>query len=139
MRLLTLSACFHSLMTSLKDVEGQVRQTEGFCNCTVCDDLALHLFLKVTELFPAHPRMVSLFLPPYSPFLNSIPHEGRMIAYPSLMHSMPDVWTRLIRHAERFFPRCIARADGCSRMQKTGLTQSLYFNVCSSQTKIRNA
>ncbi|XP_070402546.1 uncharacterized protein [Nothobranchius furzeri] len=38
----------------------------------VWDNVALHHSHAVTEWFVAHPRMESLFLPPYSPFLNPI-------------------------------------------------------------------
>ena len=38
----------------------------------VWDNVAFHHSHAVSEWFAAHPRMVSLFLPPYSPFLNPI-------------------------------------------------------------------
>ena len=38
----------------------------------VWDNVAFHHSHAVTEWFAAHPRIVSLFLPPYSPFLNPI-------------------------------------------------------------------
>lgn len=36
----------------------------------IWDNVAFHHSCQVTEWFPAHPRIMSLFLPPYSPFLN---------------------------------------------------------------------
>lgn len=38
----------------------------------VWDNVAFHHSRQVTEWFTAHPRMMSLFLSPYSPFLNPI-------------------------------------------------------------------
>jgi len=95
----------------------------------VWDNVAFHLSRAVTEWFAAHPRMVSLFLPPYSPFLNPTeeffslwrwkvydhhPHDQM-----SLLDAMDDGCQDIsaedcqgwIRHARRFFPRCIARDD----------------------------
>ncbi len=83
----------------------------------------------VTEWFAAHPRMMSLFLPPYSPFLNPIeelffswrwkvydhqPHDQM-----SLMDAMNAAYLDIsakdfqgwIRHARTFFPLCIALDD----------------------------
>ncbi len=72
----TLSTNFHSLMTSIKravpsEERGQVRQNpKGFV--TVWDDVAFHYSLPFTESFTAHPRMVSFFLLPSSPFLSAL-------------------------------------------------------------------
>ncbi|XP_039890851.1 uncharacterized protein LOC120735527 [Simochromis diagramma] len=69
---------------------------------TVWDNVAFHHSRAVTEWFAAHPRMESLFLPPYSPFLNPIEEffssvEGgrfttiiHMIKCPSWMQRMLD-------------------------------------------------
>ena len=91
----------------------------------VWDNVAFHHSRAVPEWFAAHPRMVSLFLPPYSPFLNShkLFSSWRWKVYDhhphnqmSLLEAMnagcldisAEDCQRWIRHARRFFPRCIA-------------------------------
>ncbi|XP_025766849.1 uncharacterized protein LOC112848074 [Oreochromis niloticus] len=89
------------------------------------DNVAFHHSQAITTWFEVHPRLVSLFLPPYSPFLNPIeeffsawrwkvydhqPHDQM-----SLLEAM-DAGSRditvddcqgWIRHTRRFYPRCI--------------------------------
>nr|XP_014262847.2 uncharacterized protein LOC106674584 [Maylandia zebra] len=93
------------------------------------DNVAFHHSQAITTWFEVHPRLVSLFLPPYSPFLNPIeeffsawrwkvydhqPHDQM-----SLLEAM-DAGSRditvddcqgWIRHTRRFYPRCIDLAD----------------------------
>nr|XP_015821056.1 uncharacterized protein LOC107389438 [Nothobranchius furzeri] len=95
----------------------------------VWDNVAFHHSHAVTEWFVAHPRMESLFLPPYSPFLNPIeeffaswrwkvfdhhPHD-QMSLLDAMYAGCLDIsavdcqgW---IRHARRVFPRCVALDD----------------------------
>jgi transposase len=93
----------------------------------VWDNVAFHHSCTVTEWFTAHPRMMSLFLPPYSPFLNPIeelfpswrwkvydhrPHD-QMFLLDAMYAGCLDIsaedcqgWTRL---AKILFFRCIAQ------------------------------
>ncbi|XP_026048262.1 uncharacterized protein LOC113036261 [Astatotilapia calliptera] len=89
------------------------------------DNVAFHHSQAITTWFEVHPRLVSLFLPPYSPFLN--PREEFFSAWRwkvydhqphdqmSLLEAM-DAGSRditvddcqgWIRHTRRFYPRCI--------------------------------
>ncbi|KAI7810071.1 hypothetical protein IRJ41_021635, partial [Triplophysa rosa] len=95
----------------------------------VWDNVAFHHSRAVTEWFAAHPRMVSLFLPPYSPFLNPIEEffsSWGWKVYDRHPHDQMSLLDRMnagcldissedcegwIRHAKRFFPRCIALDD----------------------------
>lgn len=81
----------------------------------------------VIEWFTAHPRMLSLFLPPYSPFLNFIEEvfsswrwkvyghhqHDRMFVLDAMNVGRLDIsdCQEWIRSAKRFFPRCIAQDD----------------------------
>ncbi|KAL3973664.1 NLR family CARD domain-containing protein 3 [Sarotherodon galilaeus] len=73
----------------------------------VWDNVAFHHSRAVTEWFAAHPRMESLFLPPYSPFLNPIEEFFSSWRWKISAEDCQG-W---IRHARRFFPRCIALDD----------------------------
>ncbi|KAL4008589.1 hypothetical protein ACER0C_002441 [Sarotherodon galilaeus] len=95
----------------------------------VWDNVAFHHSRAVTEWFAAHPRMESLFLPPYSPFLNPIEEffsSWRWKVYDHHPHDQMSLLDAMnagcleisaedcqgwIRHARRFFPRCIALDD----------------------------
>ena len=91
------------------------------------DNVAFHHSHVITNWFADHPRMMSLFLPPYSPFLNPIEeffsawrwkvYDHRPHDQMSLLDAM-DAGCRdisaedcqgWIRHAKRFYPRCMAR------------------------------
>ena len=93
------------------------------------DNVAFHHSRAVTAWFDAHPRMMSLFLAPYSPFLNPIEDffsawrwkifDHRPHYQMSLLDAMDAACQDItaehcqgwIRHAKRFFPRCLARED----------------------------
>ena len=93
----------------------------------VWDNVAFHHSRQVTGWFAAHPRMMSLFLPPYSPFLNPIEelfsawrwkvYDHRPQDQMSLLEAMaagcmdiaPEDIQAWIRHSKRFYPRCMAR------------------------------
>ncbi|XP_019217583.1 uncharacterized protein LOC109203005 [Oreochromis niloticus] len=95
----------------------------------VWDNVAFHHSRAVTEWFAAHPRMESLFLPPYSQFLNPIEEffsSWRWKVYDHHPHDQMSLLDAMnagcleisaedcqgwIRHARRFFPRCIALDD----------------------------
>ncbi|RXN26514.1 hypothetical protein ROHU_036474 [Labeo rohita] len=93
------------------------------------DNVAFHHSRAVTAWFDAHPRMMSHFLAPYSPFLNPIeeffsawrwkvfdhrPHD-QMSLLDAMDAACKDITAEhcqgWIRHAKRFFPRCLARED----------------------------
>ncbi|KAI2649092.1 Insertion element IS630 uncharacterized 39 kDa protein [Labeo rohita] len=93
------------------------------------DNVAFHHSRAVTAWFDAHPRMMSHFLAPYSPFLNPIeeffsawrwkvfdhrPHD-QMSLLDAMDAACQDITAEhcqgWIRHAKRFFPRCLARED----------------------------
>ncbi|XP_073761989.1 uncharacterized protein [Danio rerio] len=93
------------------------------------DNVAFHHSRAVTAWFDANPRMMSHFLAPYSPFLNPIeeffsawrwkvfdhrPHD-QMALLDAMDAACQDITTEhcqgWIRHAKRFFPRCLARED----------------------------
>lgn len=87
-------------------------------------NLTNSLKLKWTAWFDIHPRMVCLFLSPYSPFLNPIEeffsawrwrgydhHPHAQFALLDAMNVacqeiLPDVCQGWVRHAKRFFPWC---------------------------------
>ncbi|CAM4607126.1 unnamed protein product [Leuciscus chuanchicus] len=95
----------------------------------VWDNVNFHRGPLIRAWFTTHPRMVKVFLPPYSPFLNPIEeyfsawrwsvYEHRAQDQRSLLHAMDAVCEDLtgdqcrgwLRHARRFFPRCIAREN----------------------------
>ncbi|XP_039598918.1 uncharacterized protein LOC120521189 [Polypterus senegalus] len=93
------------------------------------DYVAFHHSRAVTAWFNAHPRMMSHFLAPYSPFLNPIeeffsarkwkvfdhrPHD-QMSLLDAMDAACQDITAEhcqgWIRHGKRFFPRCLARED----------------------------
>ncbi|XP_043091924.1 uncharacterized protein LOC122342172 [Puntigrus tetrazona] len=95
----------------------------------VWDNVAFHHSHAITNWFAAHLRMISLFLPPYSPFLNPIeeffsawrwkvydhrPHD-QMSLLDAMEAGCRDISAEdcqgWIRHAKRFYPRCIAREN----------------------------
>lgn len=95
----------------------------------VWDNVNFHRGPLIRAWFTTHPRMVMVFLPPYSPFLNPIEeyfsawrwrvYEHRAQDQRSLLHAMDaeceditgDQCRGWLRHARRFFPRCIAREN----------------------------
>ncbi|KAL0184679.1 hypothetical protein M9458_020375, partial [Cirrhinus mrigala] len=76
-----------------------------------------YMYPRFGTWFTTHPRMVMVFLPPYSPLLNPI--EEFFSARRSLLHAMDaaceditgDHCRGWLRHSHRFFPRCIAREN----------------------------
>lgn len=95
----------------------------------IWDNVAFHHSRAVTGWFDAHPRMMFHFLAPYSPFLNPIeeffsawrwkvfdhrPHD-QMSLLDAMDAACQDITAEhcqgWIRHAKRFFPRCLARED----------------------------
>ncbi|KAL7868696.1 hypothetical protein SRHO_G00100800 [Serrasalmus rhombeus] len=93
----------------------------------IWDNVRFHRAALVNDWFTNNPQFVVLHLPPYSPFLNPIeeffsawrwkvyerrPHE-RVALLQAMEEACDDIhaddcqgW---IRHARRFFPRCLAR------------------------------
>ncbi|KAI7810267.1 hypothetical protein IRJ41_023891, partial [Triplophysa rosa] len=95
----------------------------------VWDNVAFHHSRADTEWFAAYPRMMSHFLPPYSPFLNPIEEffsSWRWKVYDHHPHDQMSLLDAMnagcldisaedcqgwIRHAKIFFPRFIALDD----------------------------
>ncbi len=93
------------------------------------DNVAFHHSRAVTAWFDAHPRMMSLFVAPYSPFLNPIEEFFSAWRWKVFDHRPQDQMSLLdamdaacqditaehcqgwIRHTKIFFPRCLARED----------------------------
>ncbi|XP_034147992.1 uncharacterized protein LOC117594488 [Esox lucius] len=100
-------------------------QGEGVTYVIVWDNVSFHHAEVVQACFQTHPRFMTLYLPPYSPFLNPI--EGFFSAWrwkvydrhplerATLLQAMDDACDDInvdqcqawIRHAKRFFPRCL--------------------------------
>ena len=121
-RLLAFLDDLHQRLVPEQDQEGENRRTFVI----TWDNVAFHHSQAVTAWFEVHPRLIRLFLPPYSPFLNPIeeffstwrwkvydhqPHDQL-----SLLEAMDagcrditvDDCQGWIRHSKRFYPRCIA-------------------------------
>jgi len=121
-RLLAFLDDLHQRLVPEQDQEGENRRTFVI----TWDNVAFHHSQAVTAWFEVHPRLICLFLPPYSPFLNPIeelfstwrwkvydhqPHDQL-----SLLEAMDagcrditvDDCQGWIRHSKRFYPRCIA-------------------------------
>ncbi|XP_007232845.3 uncharacterized protein LOC125799434 [Astyanax mexicanus] len=95
----------------------------------IWDNVAFHHSRIVNEWFAVHCRMMVQFLPPYSPFLNPIEeffsawrwkvYNHRPYEQMPLLNAMTaaaqdidaEACQGWIRHARRFFPRCIAREN----------------------------
>ncbi|KAM8747389.1 uncharacterized protein AB9X84_015425 [Acanthopagrus schlegelii] len=121
-RLLAFLDDLHHHLIPQQNQEGENMRTFVI----IWDNVAFHYSQAITAWFEAHPRLVRLFLPPYSPFLNPIeeffsawrwkvydhqPHDQM-----SLLEAMDagcreitaDNCQGWIRHTKRFYPRCIA-------------------------------
>ncbi|KAI2652733.1 Insertion element IS630 uncharacterized 39 kDa protein [Labeo rohita] len=121
-RLLAFLNDLHQRLVPEQDQEGDNMRTFVI----TWDNVAFHHSQAITAWLEVHPRLVSLFLPPYSPFLNPIeeffsawrwkvydhqPHDQM-----SLLEAMDadcrditvDDCQGWIRHTRRFYPRCIA-------------------------------
>ena len=95
----------------------------------VWDNVNFHRGPLIRAWFTTHPRMVMVFLPPDSPFLNPIEeffstwrwrvYEHQAQNQRSLLHAMDatceditgDQCRGWLRYAHRFFLRCIAREN----------------------------
>ncbi|KAL3972979.1 myogenic factor 5 [Sarotherodon galilaeus] len=116
------------LIIFLNELE-QACQGEDIVYVVVWDNVSFHHAQLVQEWFQPHPRFMTLYLPPYSPFLNPIeeffstwrwkvydrhPHE-----HVSLLQAMCEACGDItaeqckawIRHARRFFPRWLNNKD----------------------------
>ncbi len=144
----TLSILFYSLMTSMKDL-GEERGAGEAEFRTFCDSMGrcgISLFSSSHRWFTAHPRMVSLFLPPYSPFLKPIEglfssqrwkvYDQQPYNQMSLLDTMNarclDTSAGMDQATLRFFPGVLAeRTEGVmwmrtwGQMQKTDLTSTV--------------
>ncbi|KAK0132994.1 hypothetical protein N1851_031640 [Merluccius polli] len=67
-RLLAFLNDLHQRLVPEQDQEGENMRTFVI----IWDNVAFHHSQATTTLFEVHPRLVPLFLPPYSPFLNPI-------------------------------------------------------------------
>lgn len=95
----------------------------------VWDNVNFHHALTVRDWFTAHPEFRSLFLPPYSPFLNPIEeffsawrwkvYDRRPYEQATLLQAMDEACNDItaqqcqgwIRHSRRFYQRCLANED----------------------------
>lgn len=110
-------------------------ESRMFCNCTGQSAFA--------EWFPAHPRMVPLFLPPFSSFSHRIyfPHGGGVYIHDHQPHDQMSLLDSMnagclvlsaedclewIMHANRSFPRCLER-QAIRFDQNAGLTSIVVF------------
>lgn len=93
------------------------------------DNVSFHRAVLVQNWFATHPQFVVLYLPPYSPFLNPIEeffsawrwkvYDRQPYARMPLLQAMEDACGDIevasvqgwIRHARRYFPRCLAREN----------------------------
>lgn len=124
-RLLAFLNDLHQRLVPEQDQEGENMRTFVIS----WDNVAFHHSQAITSWFEDHPRLVSLFLPPYSPFLNPIeeffsawrwkvydhqPHD-QMSLLEAMDAGCRDITVHdcqgWIRHAKRFYPRCIALDD----------------------------
>ncbi|KAJ8377124.1 hypothetical protein SKAU_G00077040, partial [Synaphobranchus kaupii] len=95
----------------------------------IWDDISFHRTALVHNWFAGNRCFVVLYLPPYSPFVNQIegffstwrwrvydrrPHE-RVALLQAMEEACDDIhadaYQGWIRHASRFFPRCLARKN----------------------------
>ncbi|KAL3996900.1 E74-like factor 3 [Sarotherodon galilaeus] len=118
----------HLIGFFLNELE-QACQGEDIVYVVVWDTVSFHHAQLVQQWFQTHPCFMTLYLPPYSPFLNPIeeffstwrwkvydhhPHE-----HVSLLQAMCEACGDItaeqcqawIRHARRFFPRCLNNED----------------------------
>ncbi|KAI2646184.1 Insertion element IS630 uncharacterized 39 kDa protein [Labeo rohita] len=118
-----------ALIIAFLDELNQVCRADGVTYVIVWDNVQFHHSRMVQAWFQAHPQFLALHLPPYSPFLNPIeeffstwrwkvydrhPHEQV-----TLLQAMDDACNDItadqcqawIRHARRFFPRCLANEN----------------------------
>ena len=93
------------------------------------DNVSFHRSALVQNWFTQHPNFTVLFLPPYSPFLNPIEeffsawrwkvYDLHPLARVALVQAMEEACDQVeataiqgwMRHARRFFPRCLANED----------------------------
>lgn len=107
----------------------QIDGPEQLRYVVIWDNVSFHRAALVRNWFTAHPRFLVVYLPPYSPFLNPIEEffsAWRWKVYDRnpqtrvpLLRAMEDACGDIavdafhgwIRHAKRYFPRCLAREN----------------------------
>lgn len=121
-RLLAFLNDLHQRLIPEQDQDGENLRTFVI----TWDNVAFHHSQAITTWFEVHPRLVSVFLPPYSPFLNPIeelfsawrwkvydhqPHD-QMSLLEAMDAGCRDITVHdcqgCIRHTKQFYPRCIA-------------------------------
>lgn len=113
----------------IPDHERGMMQEDLPAYVVIWDNVSFHHSNTIRQWFANHHRMLMEFLPPYSPFLNPIEEffsAWRWKVYDHQPHTQMNLLTAMdaaceditadacrgwIRHARRFFPRCIARED----------------------------
>ncbi|XP_055062950.2 uncharacterized protein [Misgurnus anguillicaudatus] len=118
-----------ALLIAFLEELNQVCRADGVTYVVVWDNVQFHHAGMVQAWFQAHPQFCTLYLPPYSPFLNPIeeffstwrwkvydrhPHEQA-----TLLQAMDDACNDItadqcqawIRHARRLFQRCLANEN----------------------------
>ncbi len=118
-----------ALLVTFLDELDQVCRAEGVTYVIVWDNVRFHHAPVVQAWFQAHAQFTTLFLPPYSPFLTPIeeffsarrwkvhdrhPHE-QVTRFQAMDDACSDITAdqcqAWIRHARRFFPRCLANEN----------------------------
>lgn len=118
-----------ALLVTFLDELDQVCRAEGVTYVIVWDNVRFHHAHVVQAWFQAHAQFTILYLPPYSPFLNPIEeffsawrwkvHDRHPHEQVTLLQAMDDACNDItadqcqawIRHARRFFPRCLANEN----------------------------
>ncbi len=118
-----------ALLVTFLDELDQVCRAEGVTYVIVWDNVRFHHAHVVQAWFQAHAQFTTLYLPPYSPFLNPIEeffsawrrkvHDRHPHEQVTLLQAMDDACNYItadqcqawIRHARRFFPRCLANEN----------------------------
>lgn len=123
--LITFLDTLHNILTPAEQMDGPEQPRY----VVIWDNVSVHRAALVHNWFIHHPRFSVLNLPPYSPFLNPIeeffsawrwkvyerkPHE-RIPLLQAMEEACGDIaaeaYQGWIRHARRYFPRCLAREN----------------------------
>ncbi|XP_032877765.1 uncharacterized protein LOC116973630 [Amblyraja radiata] len=117
------------LLVAFLDELTLVCRAVGVIYVIVWDNVRFHHAHLVQAWFQAHPQFLTVYLPPYSPFLNPIEeifstwrwkvydrHPHQQVTLLQAMDNACDDITAdqcqaWIRHARRYFPRCLANEN----------------------------
>lgn len=126
------SALLLAFLDALHDIlvpDGDVFGPPQINYVIVWDNVSFHRAAVVRQWFTDHPLFTTLYLPPYSPFLNPIEeffsawrwkvYERHPTQQIPLLQAMGEACGDVtgeacqgfMRHTRRFFPRCLAQED----------------------------